>query len=343
MFSPNLIYTDESAIERMRKRRNRMAVWSGVSALGILIGAKFLPPSIAAPVQSHLLVSQHAVSVAPVSVGGDVTPDPPPPPAPKLPERLGEPPFPNAFTAKSIIVKDTETGAVLYGKDEYAERPIASITKFMSALVILERQPEWSATTTVPDDGVPDTHMYAGDTYTMRDLWNAALVGSSNKAIMALADAVGWPRDAFVERMKEKALELGMTSARFTEPTGLDPGNAASASDVAVLVAEAMKSEDILQAVVQKEFSLYSKERKKTHHMWNTDWLLLGWIPQDFPDFRGGKTGYIPASGYNFAMQAGDRARLLTVVVLGAETHEARFTEARDIAAWALANYRWPE
>jgi D-alanyl-D-alanine carboxypeptidase len=161
---------------------------------------------------------------------------------------------------------------------------------------------------------------------------------------MTLADAVGWPRVAFVERMNQKATELGMTGTRFTEPTGLDEGNVSTPSDVAILLTEALRQSDIQTAVLKKEHTIYSKERDKTEHMWSTDWLLLGWIPETFADFRGGKTGFIEASGYNFAMEAGDgHERLLDVVVLGAETHEARFTEARDIAEWVQKSYRWPD
>ncbi|MEK7083965.1 MAG: hypothetical protein AAB932_01920, partial [Patescibacteria group bacterium] len=72
-------------------------------------------------------------------------------------------------------------------------------------------------------------------------------------------------------------------------------------------------------------------------------WLLLGWIPHQFPKFIGGKTGYITVSGYNFVVEVEDAAgRRVAAVILGANAHEARFTEARDIAKWAFENYQWP-
>jgi D-alanyl-D-alanine carboxypeptidase len=78
--------------------------------------------------------------------------------------------------------------------------------------------------------------------------------------------------------------------------------------------------------------------------MWNTDWLLLGWIPHSDFEIRGGKTGYIPAAGYNFAMETINKnGHALDVVVLGADTHEARFTEARDAAAWVYGHFAWPD
>jgi len=88
---------------------------------------------------------------------------------------------------------------------------------------------------------------------------------------------------------------------------------------------------------------LYSFERENEHHLWNTNWLLLGWIPYDGFILRGAKTGYIPRSRYNFTVQVEDTdGHIIDVVVLGAEAHEARFTEARDIAKAVFEAYRWP-
>lgn len=267
---------------------------------------------------------------------------PPATPPPQLPKLKGEMLSAEKFTAQAIIVKDHKTGAVLFGKNEYAKRSLASITKLMSALVILEKSPDWGKVATVISDDIEDTHMYAGDTYTLEDLWGSALVGSSNKAILTLADAVGWPRVAFVERMNEKARELGMADAVFADATGLSDDNQASASDVAILLNEAMKNKKIAKTLLIKEYNLYSKERKEKHHMWSTDWVLLGWIPNKLPEFFGGKTGYTVAAGYNFTMRAGDgKGHLIDVVVLGAGSHEARFNEAKDIAEWVFASYDW--
>lgn len=234
---------------------------------------------------------------------------------------------------------------VLYGKDAYTERPIASITKLMSALVLLERAPQWDETAVVIGEDALDSHMYAGDTFTLKELWNAALIGSSNKAIVTLARAAGWAEDAaFVERMNQKALEIGLSNTHFADPSGLLPENTSTASDVAILLEEALFQPAIGNSVLQNEYNLYSKERRKPHHMWNTNWLLLGWIPHQFADVLGGKTGYIPASGYNFSVSLSDApGHTIDVVVLGAQSHEARFTEARDIATWVFENYQWPE
>lgn len=276
-------------------------------------------------------------------IGGDIE-VPPPIVKPQLPELIGEILPPESFTAHSVMVKDRETGALLYRKNEYDKWPLASITKLMSALVILENNPDWATSTIVIGEDALDAHMYAGDVYTLDELWQAGLIGSSNKAIISLVSALGWTETAFVERMNQKARELGMADSVFVDPTGLDAGDMASASDTAILLNEVMKKEKITKALLTTEYNLYSKEREKNHHMWNTDWLLLGWIPHQFKEFYGGKTGYIAASGYNFTMRVGDGVgHVVDVVILGAESHEARFNEAKKIAEWAFNNYKWLE
>lgn len=275
--------------------------------------------------------------------GGDITVLPPAQlNKPQLPQLQSEMLDPNTFTAQGMIVKDKTTGAVLYAKNEYTKRPIASVTKLMSALILLEKNPNWSTTTIVIGPDSLDTHVYAGDTFTLDELWQATLIGSSNKAVLSLANALDWPMEAFVERMNQKAIELGMTDTSFTDPSGLDDTDISTPSDLSILLDEALKQEKIKNTVLTPELNLYSAERKSKHHLWNTDWILLGWIPNNFEIFNGGKTGYIPASGYNFVMQVGKNDHLINVVVLGAADHEKRFTEARDVANWVFDNYKWP-
>lgn len=331
--------------DRSNLWRNFISLFSILLVVGILAALRFV--DFGSDVQSlsfnSLSLVEKAVTDIPSVEGGDLVIQPPAPTKPQLPELQGEMIPSDKFSAVSMIVKDNETGMVLFKKDEYKKYPIASITKLVSSLVLLEKSLDWATSTQVVKDDIIDTHMYAGDTYTLEELWLAALVGSSNKAILTLADAAGWPREAFVERMNQKARELGMVDTHFVEPTGLDEENISTASDIVLLLDEALQQEKISQALLTKEHNLYSKERKKKHHMWNTNWILLGWVNNDFFDLRGGKTGYIPASGYNFIMQVGDGSgSLIDVVVLGANSHEARFTEARDIANWVFDNYKWP-
>lgn len=281
-----------------------------------------------------------AADKAVVRAGGDIMVEPVFVPDP--PTLIGELPPASTFAAEGLLVKDVASGKVLYEKGAYTERPIASITKLMSALVILERNPDWATSTIViDDDTIPDTHMYGGDVYTLEELWRAALIGSSNKAIITLADAVSWPRAAFVERMNQKAHELGMQHTVFTDPSGLDAGNMSTPSDLALLLAEALSHEEIQVTLLMPEHEIYSTVKQQDHHMWSTNWLLLGWIPSTF-DMLGGKTGYIPESGYNFISRIRDlQGHELDIIVLGTAAHEDRFTVLRDAGVWAYENHEW--
>jgi D-alanyl-D-alanine carboxypeptidase len=296
-----------------------------------------------APVTTTSLVAVTSVSVQDTprnTIGGDINFEHTVP-APQL-SSSSVMISPDEFTAESIVVKDKLSGKILYAKNEYDEHPIASITKLMSALVLLETSPNWPTSTQVVDDIVEDTHMYAGDTYTLEELWNATLVGSSNKAVLTLVDATGWKREAFVERMNQKAEEIGMSNTHFFDPTGLDERNTATASDVAILLSEALRHNRICDALLTKECSLYSNERDKKQHIWNTDWLLLGWTPNQFMQINGGKTGYIPSSGYNFTVEVvDDVGHAIDIVILGATLPQARFEEAKKIGEWVFENYIW--
>ena len=248
---------------------------------------------------------------------------------------------PSEFTASNVLVKDRDSSTILFGKNTYEKHSLASITKLMSGLVLLEQNLNWNATTTVSSDKVSGSNIYAGDTYKIYELWNIAFVASSNKAILTLIDVSGLSREEFVNRMNEKAIELGMLDTSFVEATGLNYLNISTPSDIVILLQEALSHDEIREALLLKEVTLFAKERKKEVHAWNTDWLLLGWIPNKF-DIVGGKTGFIEDSLYNFTVSIrSDEGHILDVVILGAKEHELRFTEAKKVLNWVLSNYTW--
>lgn len=288
------------------------------------------------------LLSKDKITALAYGEGGDMAPVPPEPPPP-LPELISTLPAPETFTAESIFVKDRDNGVVLYVKNGYAKRPIASITKLMTALVLLEHNLDATMSHAVVSDQLADSHVYSGERYTVDQLWDAMLVASSNKAAVTLVDATHWTREAFVERMNQKAVELGMVDTFFVEPTGLDERNVSTGSDIAILLDEAMKQEKIVSIMLKKESTIQTADTGSDRHIWNTNWLLTGWVPHEFT-LLGGKTGYIEASGYNVAVRLGHKdGRKLDIIILGATVHEARFTEARDVAEGVFNAYKWPE
>lgn len=268
-----------------------------------------------------------------------------PPPIPKPPEPIKKAEgveLEDQFTAQCIMARDSESGKVLFTKNEYQKWPLASVTKLLSALVLLDLNLDFSTTTAAASGEMVDSYVIAGVEYKIQDLWEASLVGSSNRSAASLAGATGLTRDEFVAKMNAKAKELGMTDTFVKDPTGLDPNNLSTASDVAILIAEAMRHGKIRDTLLIREINLQDARGGHKLHIWNTDWLLLNWIPNSFTEFKGGKTGYIAASDYNFVMQVGDgQGHLVNIAVLGAASHEARFIEAQKVAEWIFKNFEW--
>ncbi len=248
------------------------------------------------------------------------------------------------WKADSVLVKDHKTGKVLLSKNIHKQHPLASITKLMSALVLLNSIDNWNKRVTVAANDMPDSLVDSGEIYSVSQLWSASLVGSSNKSIFSLVSSLNWPKQAFLQRMNKKAQDLQMNDTYFAGVTGLNKESISTAEDISLLLNEVMKHKKIQQPLTTEEINLKPVNQQETNHVWNTDWLLLGWIPNKLGKIYGGKTGHIEAAGYNFTVQVSDKqGHILDVVVLGAENHEARFKVARKAARWVFDNYKWSE
>lgn len=264
-------------------------------------------------------------------------------PAVPLPKNKSD--FAGSSTAASAIVVDTKTKEVLFSKNTDEVRPLASITKLMTAMVLIDLPINWSSTTIISEaDMEGDHHVNVGEQFTLEDLWHVALIGSSNTAVNALVRSTGMTKAQFVALMNAKAKELRLFSARFDEPTGLSDKNMANALDTARLLIDALKFDKIYTTVQTGEYYAHPLSGEKARRIWTTNWLLTNWIPNHFKvEDIAGKTGYIDDSGYNFVVNlTNDKKHSITVVVFGASTNEGRFSEARDLAEWSFDHYLWP-
>ena len=279
-------------------------------------------------------------------IGGDISPVNLPKARPTIPLSKDGQNCLVTTTAAVALVVDDRTDTVLYEKNSTAVRSLASITKLMSALVLLDLPMTWASTTEVLPEDMDNSshHINAGEKYRLDDLWNVALIGSDNSAINVLVRASGLTPNQFVARMNEKSRRLNLASARFADPTGLDNRNMAKAIDVAKLLKFALAQERIFKALQTPEYYA-TPLGKKLKRVWSTDWLLTKWIPSDFKCAQiAGKTGYIVDSDYNFTVRLTDEdGHSIRVVVLGASSNETRFTEARDLANWVFSHYLWPD
>lgn len=249
---------------------------------------------------------------------------------------------PDAFTARHLVVRDDVTGEMLFGKSAYEPWPIASITKLLSALVLLDTPLNFSATTTAATDVVYDNEIIPKQIYIVKDLWGAALVASSNRAVLSLVDASGLSREEFMARVNEKIIQLGLTNTHIFEPTGLDPKNTATAADIAIVISEALKKPLIRDSVLLSEYKIATADGRFAKTLKTTDWLVSGIIPKYALDIRGGKTGSIPEADYNFVFQVSSSTNhVVDIVVLGATNNDARFVEARQAAEWVYRSFEW--
>ncbi len=241
------------------------------------------------------------------------------------------------LSATSAFLIDTTTGTIVHGKNADVEVPIASITKLMAALVILDQHPRLDGQITFEERDMRRgdiTQLIVQDVVTFHDAWKLMLVGSSNDATALLARTVSGSEKKFVVQMNAKAKQLGLTHTRFTDPTGLDPGNVSTAREVAAFARRALAEREIQETVVIPRFS-FAPKGKPARIVYSTDQLLHWFDPGRARSF-GGKTGHIEESGYNLVFAMGTDQHELVGVVLGSESNDARFSEMGKLLSWGF-------
>ena len=235
--------------------------------------------------------------------------------------------------AEAAIIYNPETGEVLWENHSTDQRSMASITKVMTALVFLESNTPLSTNVTVQRSDVlhaSTTYLRNGFVLSAQDLLNFLLVGSDNAAARALARASVLGYDAFMQRMNDKAKELGLANTVYVDPSGLLAENMSSAYDLARLIAYAAADERIGAIMRKSEFSTQIGQRTITAHSTNQI-VRSGDI-----DVVGGKTGFISRSGYCLAtlLRLPQSGQQVAFVVLGAKSNAGRFWETRHLFNW---------
>lgn len=251
-------------------------------------------------------------------------------------------------SARSAIVVDRGSGAILFEKESGEERTVASLTKLMTALVALDNLPDLSEEVAIePGDhrGGSIEYFLTGERVTVKDLLYSSLVGSSNTATAALARAAGLGEEGFVAAMDAKAVELGMSGSKFADPTGLDPDNRSTARDIAILAQKAFGDDRIADAATSAEYSFLpvGSKSKKERTVRSTDALLGSMLNKGEFRIAGAKTGTLGVeTGYHLAIAVGNGAgHELLAVVLGSEDNQARFDDAKALAYWSFDAYEW--
>ncbi len=235
--------------------------------------------------------------------------------------------------AAAAIILNPETNQVLWEENSQDQRSIASITKVMTATVFLEHDPDLSRQVTVARTDVfraSTTHLRQNDKVTVDDLLHLLLIASDNAAARALARVSPLGTEAFIERMNEKAVELGLRSTHYADPSGLLSENVSSAYDMARLITHAAADERIGSIMRLSEYTVRTPGRMIAFHTTNH---LLG---RSDVDVRGAKTGFISKSGYCLAtlLRLPQSGQEVAVVVLGARSNAGRFLETQNLFNW---------
>lgn len=240
-----------------------------------------------------------------------------------------------SVNARAALVMDAQTGEVLYSKNSSLAVPIASITKVMTAVVTADARLDMSEEITLQQIDFAgaggknsSSTLRAGDTMNRAELLLFALMKSENPAAAALARTYPGGRSVFVAAMNAKARQLGMTSTRYAESTGLDPHNVSSARDLGILVSAASQYGLIRQfsTTPTYDFNLGYRVLKSN----NTNALVRngGW------NINLSKTGYINEAGRCVVMHTTVNSRPAVVVLLGASTSQARTNDATNLLNW---------
>jgi D-alanyl-D-alanine endopeptidase (penicillin-binding protein 7) len=234
----------------------------------------------------------------------------------------------------SALVLDM-SGNVVYAKGVDEPRPLASITKLMTAMVILDADlpPEETITITRDDRDLirlTGSRLTYGATLSREELVRLALMASENRAASALARTYPGGKEAFVQAMNRKARSLGMNSSHFADPAGLDAANVASARDIALMVRAAQGYPLIREATTTTAMTVYPFEGRGPLRFGNTNRLLRN----DTWSIELSKTGYINEAGRCLVMQAEIADQELVIVLLNSFGKLTPFGDSNRLRKW---------
>lgn len=237
--------------------------------------------------------------------------------------------------SESVMLVDYDSGTVLYAKNCDSIRPIASISKLVTAMVVLDEQVNLSGLQTISREDARNSsrsRLAAGSRLSLYDLLQVSLLASDNRATRALARAVAGSLDSFVVLMNSKVASLGLRATSFHDPTGLDSLNRSTAHEVAKLIHFASQYPLISQITSKKNCVVRLQNRKnRILQFGNTNRLIYS------KSLRvvSGKTGYIDESAHCLAtILRGPGGHRYAVVVLGVPGDRLRFREAQRLVEW---------
>lgn len=242
---------------------------------------------------------------------------------------------PPELQSAAVVVQESASGRVVLAKSAKTARPIASITKLMTAMIVLDAKLPMTERVAIQEADRDHlrgsrSRLAVGTRLSRRDLLQLALMSSENRAAHALSRAYPGGTPAFVAAMNAKARKLGLASARFADPTGLSSANVASARDLAQLVVAAAKYPRIRQFSTTATHAYTVRGRKVTFA--NTNSLIrgraAGW------QIGLSKTGFIHEAGRCLVMATRIKNKPAVIVLLDSPDTAGRTRDAQAIKRW---------
>ncbi len=243
-----------------------------------------------------------------------------------------------ALRSASVLILDA-SGKLVYAKDQQTVRPIASLTKLMTAIVVLESGQDLAEKLTITKADrdlvqLTGSRLEFGARLTRGELLQLALMASENRAAAALGRSYPGGTEAFVVAMNRTAAELGMHSSHFADPAGLMVENTSTAADLALMLAAADNYHQIRQASTTTRKQVYPYERRGPLNYGNTNRLLrnTAW------DIEISKTGYINEAGRCLVMKATVDQQELSIVLLNSFGKLTPFGDSNRVRRWLQTN-----
>lgn len=250
------------------------------------------------------------------------------------------------LTSKSALLMEEDTGTILYEQNSHEALPPASVTKVMTLLLIYEGERdgkfEWTDTVQVSEHaasmGGSQVFLEEGETQTAADMTKSIAIASANDAAVAMAEFLAGSEEAFVQKMNERAKELGMEDTNFVNACGLDTeGHVSSAYDIALMSRELMENfPEIKEYTTTWQDSIVHKTRRgeETFGLTNTNKLI-----QWYDGATGLKTGSTGNALYCLSGTAEQDGMGLIAVVMAAPDYKVRFREVMQLLDYGFANY----
>jgi len=257
--------------------------------------------------------------------------------------------------AGSTTAIDVDSGTILHYEDGKKRTQVASLTKMMTAILVMEKINNLNEEITMTREALfqpgtvvgcptstlcPSNRMYVGEKVRAVDLLKAMLMNSANDAATALGIRVAGSSENFADMMNEKAQELGLKDTHFCTPSGLEidgrePECYSSAYDMARIAAFSLKYDKIWEIMRIPEDRFFSSNGKYMHELKSTDIIIA-----NTPNYLGAKTGFTPMAGKSLLAGATDptvKHRIIAVIL----NDDKRFDDMKALTDWIFASYKW--